>query len=249
MASAPARFASGAAYRAVHHVSPVSAHPMRASGAGWGRQRRDGRMWAMTDEAFIEDRHCHVLGRAPGLPDQVFEHDGLITKHHVRATALAHLRPLAGELLWDVGTGAGSVAVEWCRAAEGARAVGIERNPVRAARARNNATRLTAPGVMEVLEGAATELLSGLPRPDAVFIGGGGTAEVVEHVMDRLRPGGRVVVHGITIEAEMLCVEAQRRWGGQLSRMQVETAQPLGALTGWQPARTVISWVHVKPIG
>ena len=200
----------------------------------------------MKEEPLIEDRHCHVLGHTPGLPDEVFEHDGLITKRHIRATALAHLRPLPGELLWDVGTGAGSVAVEWCRAADGARAIGIERDTVRAARARANADRLTAPGTMRVVEGPAVDLLDDLPAPDAVFIGGGGTVEVVEHAVHRLRRGGRVVVHGITIEAELLCVEVNRRWGGQLSRMQVETAQPLGNLTGWQPARTVIQWVHQK---
>lgn len=200
----------------------------------------------MNDEPLIADRDCRVLGRTPGLPDEVFDHDGLITKHHIRATALAHLRPLPGELLWDVGTGAGSVSIEWCRAAEGARAIGIERNSVRAARARANADRLTAPGTMQVLEGPAADSLADLPRPDAVFIGGGGTAQVIDQAVQRLRVGGRLVVHGITIEAEMLCVEANRRWGGQLSRMQVETAQPLGNLTGWQPARTVISWVHQK---
>ncbi|RMB62427.1 precorrin-6Y C5,15-methyltransferase (decarboxylating) subunit CbiT [Tessaracoccus antarcticus] len=195
---------------------------------------------------MVEDPHCHLLGRTPGLPDEVFEHDGLITKRHIRATALAHLRPLPGELLWDVGAGAGSVAVEWCRAAEGARAIGIERNSARAARVRANAERLTEPGVLQVVEGSAAGVLDGLPVPDAVFIGGGGTVEVVEHAVARLRPGGRVVVHGITIEAELVCVDAHRRWGGQLSRMQVETAQPLGSLTGWQPARTVIAWVHQK---
>lgn len=200
----------------------------------------------MTDETLIEDRNCHVLGRTPGLPDGVFEHDGLITKRHIRATALAHLRPLPGELLWDVGAGAGSVAVEWCRAAEGARAIGIERNAARAARARSNADRLTFPGSMEVVEGPAADSLQDLPRPDAVFIGGGGTVQVVEQAIERLRMGGRIVVHGITIEAELLCVEVHSRFGGQLSRMQVETAQPLGAMTGWQPARTVIQWACEK---
>jgi len=195
---------------------------------------------------MIEDRDCHVLGRTPGLPDRVFEHDGLITKRHIRATALAHLRPLPGELLWDVGAGAGSVAVEWCRAAEGARAIGIERNTVRAARARSNAERLTSPGSVQVVEGPAADTLWDLPNPDAVFIGGGGTMQVVEQAIGRLSSGGRIVVHGITIETELLCVEVHSRWGGQLSRMQVETAQPLGALTGWQPARTVIQWACEK---
>ncbi len=206
-------------------------------------------MWIMTDDALIEDPNGHVFGSAPGLPDELFEHDGLITKRHIRATAIAHLRPRSGELLWDVGAGAGSVAIEWCRAADGARAIGIERNAVRAERARANALRLTPNGAMKILKATAADALDELLPPDAVFIGGGATISVVERAMERLPPDGRLVVHGITIEAELLCVEAQRRWGGQLSRMQVETAQPLGALTGWQPARTVIQWAHQKASG
>lgn len=194
---------------------------------------------------MITDRDCSVLGRSPGLPDDVYEHDGLITKRHVRATALAHLRPRPGELLWDIGTGAASIAIEWCRAADGATAIGIERHLDRAARARSNAARLTQDAV-RVIDGAAAESLTDLPTPDAVFIGGGLAMEVLEQAMTALRPGGRMVVHGITIESELLCVSAHRRWGGQLSRMHVELAQPLASLTGWTPARTVIQWVGDK---
>lgn len=191
---------------------------------------------------MIHDPDAGLLGSAPGLPEDAFEHDGLVTKRHVRACALAHLRPMPGQLLWDVGTGAGSVAVEWCRAAVGARAIGLERNPERAARARRNGARLTLPGAYEVREGDAADLVGQLPDPDAVFVGGGGTEEVLATAWERLRPGGRLVVHGVTLEAEMLCLWAHRCWGGELHRIQVETAQPLGSLTGWQPARTVISW-------
>ncbi|HMR50173.1 MAG TPA: precorrin-6Y C5,15-methyltransferase (decarboxylating) subunit CbiT [Arachnia sp.] len=191
---------------------------------------------------MIVDRDGALLGRAPGLPDEVFESDGLVTKRVIRAAALAHLRPMPGELLWDIGVGAGSVAIEWCRAADGARAIGVERRADRAARAVANAERLTAPGAFELVEGDAVAVVGSLPAPDAVFVGGGGTVEVLEAAMSALRPGGRIVVHGVTVEAELLCVEAQRRWGGQLVRMQVETAEPLGRLTGWKPARTVIQW-------
>lgn len=195
---------------------------------------------------MIVDKECQLLGRTPGLPEDVFEHDGLITKRTLRASALAHLRPMPGELLWDVGTGAGSIAVEWCRAVDGARAIGLEVKPERAARARSNAERLTPEGAFVVVEGPAEELLPELERPDAVFVGGGGTMRVLEHAMDALPDGGRLVVHGITLEAELLCAEAYRRWGGELSRLATEQASPLGTLTGWTPARTLTQWVHLR---
>lgn len=196
----------------------------------------------MSNDSLIEDPDGRLLGGAPGLPDEAFENDGLMTKRHIRSTALAHLRPLPGQLLWDLGIGAGSIAVEWCRAAAGARAIGIEKDEERAARAERNAKRLTAPGVIQVVRGLILESLAGLPRPDAIFIGGGGNEEVVERCVENLPPGGRLVAHGVTIEAELLCVAGKNRWGGDLHRVQVETAKPLGRLTGWQPARTVIQW-------
>lgn len=198
------------------------------------------------DSTVIIDRDCSLFGRAPGLPDEAFESDGLITKRVVRAAALAHLRPLPGQLLWDIGTGAGSIAIEWCRGAEGARAIGIERRADRAARALSNAERLTPEGAFTLVEGPVAECVAQLPAPDAVFIGGGGTTEVVDAAMAALRAGGRLVVHGVTIEAETLCVASHGRWGGQLTRVQFENAEPLGALWGWKPARTVIQWAIVK---
>ena len=195
---------------------------------------------------MIVDRDGALLGRTPGLPDEVFASDGLITKRVLRASAIAHLRPLPGQLLWDVGTGAGSIAVEWCRAADGARAIGVERRSDRASRALGNAERLTPEGAFRLVEGDAAEVLGGLPAPDAVFVGGGGTLEVLELAMAALRDGGRLVVHGITVEAELLCVAAHQRWGGHLSRIQVENAEPLGSLLGWKPYRTVIQWAVEK---
>lgn len=195
---------------------------------------------------MIIDRDGALLGRAPGLPDEAYLSDGLLTKRVVRASALAHLRPLPGQLLWDVGTGAGSIAVEWCRAADGARAIGIERRADRASRALANAERLTPEGAFRLVEGPAAEVLAELPAPDAVFVGGGGTMPVLEAAMSALRSDGRLVVHGITVEAELLCVAAHQRWGGHLSRIQVENAEPLGSLLGWKPYRTVIQWAVEK---
>lgn len=194
--------------------------------------------------SLITDRDGALLGRSPGLPDDVFDSDGLVTKRVIRAAALAHLRPGPGELLWDIGVGAGSVAIEWCRAADGACAIGVERRADRASRARANAERLTPEGAFTLVEGDAAEVVTGLPRPDAVFVGGGGSIAVLETAVGALGPDGRIVVHGVTLEAELLAAEAHRRWGGQLARMQVETAEPLGRLTGWKPARTVIQWSY-----
>ena len=181
----------------------------------------------------------------PGLPDDAFEHDGLITKRHQRATAFAFLRPAAGELLWDVGTGSGAMAIEWCRAAPGARAIGLERNPERAARARRNAERWT-PGQVQIIEGAASTTLAALPSPDAVFLGGAVSNEVLDLCWAALRAGGRVVAHGVTLETEALLAEQYRRHGGSLARLSIEIAEPLGRFHGWVPARPVTQWACRK---
>ena len=182
------------------------------------------------------------LGRTPGLGEEHFVHDGLITKHPVRAVALAALRPLPGQLLWDLGTGAGSVAVEWCRTDPSCRAVGVERRADRAANARANAEALTLPGQVRIVEANLARGLPELPDPDADFIGGGATAELVAACQDRLAPAGRLVVHGVTIEAEALVADLHARLGGELMRFGVETADQIGRLRGWKPARAVTAW-------
>jgi len=187
------------------------------------------------------------LGRTPGLDEEHFAHDGLITKHPVRAVALAALRPMPGQTLWDLGTSAGSVAVEWCRADPTCTAVGVERRADRAANARANAENLTAPGQFTVIDHDLTEgLPDGLPTPDAVFIGGGATAELVDACLARLPQGGRIVVHGVTMEAETLVADLSGRLGGELMRFSVENADHIGRLRGWKPARTVVAWSWVK---
>lgn len=184
-------------------------------------------------------------GPAPGLPDETFEHDGLITKRLLRAAAFAHLRPLPDQLLWDVGAGSGAVGIEWARSAPGAHAVGIERDPVRADRARRNVGRL-APGLVQILEGDAEELLPGLARPDAVFIGGGVATEIVETCMAALRLSGRLVAHGVTLETERTLADLHRALGGSLSRISIDHAEPLGRFRSWRPLRPVVQWAWVK---
>ena len=178
---------------------------------------------------------------APGLPNGLFDHDGQLTKRDVRASALAHLQPRPGQLLWDVGAGAGSVAVEWARSHPGCRAVAVEQHDARAKRIRANAARLGVPG-LQVVVGVAPAALADLPQPDAVFVGGGATAETLDAVWAALRPGGRLVVHAVTQETELLLAALRRRHGGELTRISVEHLEPIGSFSGWKPARAVVQW-------
>lgn len=182
------------------------------------------------------------LPRVPGLPDSAFEHDGQLTKRDVRAVTLARLAPLPGELLWDVGAGAGSIAIEWMRAHPSCAAVAIESNTERVARIRRNADTLGVPS-LRVVEGVAPEALEGLPAPDAVFVGGGLTGPgVLDACWSGLRPGGRLVANAVTLESEALVAQWYGRLGGELVRLAVQQAAPLGAFTGWRPAMPVTVW-------
>ncbi|GAB3763901.1 bifunctional cobalt-precorrin-7 (C(5))-methyltransferase/cobalt-precorrin-6B (C(15))-methyltransferase [Nocardioides ginsengisegetis] len=181
-----------------------------------------------------------------GLPDELFEHDGQLTRRDLRASALARLAPQPGQLLWDVGAGAGSVGIEWMRAHPTCRTIAVEADTGRAARIGRNAAALGVP-TLEVVSGSAPEALIRLPKPDAVFVGGGATvAGLLGYCERSLRPGGRLVVHGVTLETEQALSAAHARNGGELTRISVERAAPLGAFTGWTPARTVTQWAWTK---
>lgn len=182
---------------------------------------------------------------APGLPDEVFDHDGQLTKRDLRASALARLMPRPGELLWDVGAGAGSIAIEWVRSGYECRAIAVEHNLDRVKRIRGNAEALGVPG-LEVLHGEAPGALDLLPQPDAVFIGGGGTSETIEQAWSALRPGGRLVVHAVTQETELIVIRSWKRLGGELTRLSVEHLEPIGRYHGWHPARAVVQWSSIK---
>lgn len=181
---------------------------------------------------------------APGLPDSAYENDGQLTKRDLRASALARLMPAPGQLLWDVGAGAGSVGIEWMRAHPTCRAIAIESSPERAARITRNAHSLGLPD-LQVVEGRAPSALAGLEAPDAIFIGGGATREgVLGTCLAALMPGGRLVVHGVTLETETLLAQAYADHGGELTRVSVETAEPIGTFTGWTPSRGVTQWAY-----
>ncbi|MBC2876176.1 precorrin-6y C5,15-methyltransferase (decarboxylating) subunit CbiE [Streptomyces sp. TYQ1024] len=182
----------------------------------------------------------------PGLPDEAFDHDGQLTKRHVRAATLAALGPAPGELLWDIGGGSGSIGIEWMRAHRSCRAVTVERDPVRAGRIARNAAALGVPG-LRVVTGAAPAALAGLPVPDAVFIGGGLTAPgLLDACWAALPEGGRLVANTVTLESEALLADRYRRFGGELVRLAVAHAVPVGGFTGWRQAMPVTQWSVVK---
>lgn len=186
------------------------------------------------------------LPRGPGLPDDVFESDGALTKREIRAVTLSALGPTPGAVLWDVGAGSGSIAIEWMRSHADCRAVAIEARADRRERIGRNAEALGVPG-LTVVAGAAPTALEGLPRPDAIFIGGGlTTTGVVEACLAALRPGGRLVANGVTIESETALAGWYERLGGELSRLAVSHAAPLGSFSTFRPALPVTQWTYTK---
>jgi precorrin-6Y C5,15-methyltransferase (decarboxylating) len=188
-----------------------------------------------------------ALARAAGLADDQFEHDGQITKREIRAVTLSSLAPRRGELLWDIGAGSGSVAIEWMLADPSMRAIAIEADAVRAARIARNATQCGVPG-LKVVEGSAPAALADLAPPDAIFIGGGGSEPgVMEAATAALKPGGRLVANAVTLEMETVLLDRQRTLGGDLIRVAVSRAGQVGTMYGWKPAMPVTQWAWTKP--
>lgn len=185
-------------------------------------------------------------GWVAGLADSAFDHDGQLTKRDPRSSALARLAPTPGEHLWDVGAGAGSVGIEWMRAHPTCSATAIEADPARAERIARNAANLGVPA-LRVVTGRAPEMLGGLRPPSAIFVGGGATTPgVIDRCLTVLPGDGRLVVHGVTLETERLLGELYAAHGGELTRISVETATPIGSFTGWKPARTVTQWTLIR---
>lgn len=186
-----------------------------------------------------------LLPRVPGLPDALFHHDGTMTKQEVRAVTVAKLMPMRAALLWDIGTGCGSVAVEWMRAARYARAIGIEPLPERRAMAASNALALGAPG-LQLIDGTAPDALDGLPAPDAVFIGGGLSQAAFDGAWNALKPLGRLVANAVTLESEALLMQLHSEHGGELAKISIARAEPLGGFHGWRTAMPVTQWSLIK---
>ncbi|RDH79426.1 precorrin-6y C5,15-methyltransferase (decarboxylating) subunit CbiE [Mycolicibacterium moriokaense] len=219
---------------------------------GGPRERRvDGVAgdWATAPPDDVDD--LNVIGirylpdeRVAWLTDDAFVHDGQITKQTIRAVTLAALAPRPGELLWDVGAGAGSIAVEWCRSAPGCTAVAFERDEDRRGILRVN---IDSFGVRVDIREAAPAAFDGVPEPSAIFIGGGVTQDgLMDACFDRLPTGGRLVANAVTAESEAVVTQWYLRCGGELRRFQHYRGEPLGKFTGWRPAMPVTQWVVTK---
>jgi precorrin-6Y C5,15-methyltransferase (decarboxylating) len=208
--------------------------------AGWAYPETDPLV--VTAVEVVADPGTVPLPTVPGLPDGTYRSDGQLTKRDVRAVTLSRLAPLPGQLLWDVGAGAGSIGIEWMRVHPSCRAVAVEAVAERAHRIRQNAARLGVPD-LRIVDGAAPGALTGLPQPDAVFVGGGATVPgVLEGCWTALAPGGRLVVNAVTLESEALLVRWRERVGGELTRLSVAHAEPVGGFTSFKPALPVTIW-------
>ena len=191
--------------------------------------------------------HARVISFSAGLDDALFEHDGQITKREIRAVTLSSLAPLRGQLLWDVGAGSGSVAIEWMLAHPSMRAIAVEARADRAARIVRNAGSLGVPG-LEVIEGQAPEALSGLAAPDAIFVGGGtSNRALLDAAWRSLKPGGRLVAHAVTAEGEAALIDFHARRAGELVRLAIARLAPVGRFHRWHPQAPVTQYICVKP--
>ncbi|WP_280831946.1 precorrin-6y C5,15-methyltransferase (decarboxylating) subunit CbiE [Mycolicibacterium frederiksbergense] len=219
---------------------------------GPGERRYDGTaaQWATTGPTDVDDLNVVAVAylpderRAQALPDEAFAHDGQLTKQSIRAVTLAALGPRPGELLWDIGSGSGSIAIEWSRSAPGCAAVAFERDEQRRDRIVGN---VTAFGVRVEVRGAAPEALDGAPEPAAIFIGGGVTQPgLLQACYDRLPSGGRLVANAVTVESEAFVAQWYSKEGGELRRYQHYQGGAVGGFTGWRPALPVTQWSVVK---
>ena len=189
---------------------------------------------------------ARIIPLACGLDDSLFEHDGQITKREIRALTLSALAPRAGELLWDVGCGSGSVSIEWLMRHDGNRAIAIDANGERVRRAARNALSLGTPSLVTV-QGNAPQVFGDLPTPDAIFLGGGAHAPtLIEASWQALRPGGRIVANAVVVETEGTLLAAQREYGGRLCRLSVERLDSVGGYHAFRPAMTVTQWCAEK---
>lgn len=187
------------------------------------------------------------LPLTPGLPDDAYRHDGQLTKRDVRAITLARLAPLPGELLWDVGAGCGSIGIEWLRTHPACRAIAIEADEGRQGHIAHNRDALGVPG-LQLVAGRAPEALAGLAAPDAIFIGGGVTAPgVLQSCWRALKPGGRLVANAVTLQSEAALIAFRGEKGGELTRIEVAQARPLGGFDTWRAALPITLLQVSKP--
>lgn len=229
----------------LEHLGAPREATYAASAAEWGDRRT-----ADLNTIALECRAAPGVrghSRLAGLPDEAFEHDGQLTKREIRAATLAALAPLPSELLWDVGAGCGSIAIEWLRTDDQVSAVAIERDPARAAVIARNAASLGVPR-LRIVHGPAPAALAGLDPPDAVFAGGGlADPALLPALWQALRPGGRLIANVISTEGERALLDWQARHGGSLVRLAISRAEKLGTHLGWRALAPVTQLVAAKP--
>jgi precorrin-6Y C5,15-methyltransferase (decarboxylating) len=181
------------------------------------------------------------------IPDAQYQHDGQITKQEIRTLTLTALSPFPGQLLWDVGAGSGSIGIEWMRTHPRNQAIAIESHPDRLTNITHNAKNLGVPN-LKIIAGRAPEALQNLQRPDSIFVGGGITRSgVFETCWDALNDGGRMVINGVTLEAEMKLFQLKQAYGGSLTRIQIQRAEPIGNFLGWKSLSPITQWLVIKP--
>jgi len=194
----------------------------------------------------IHDANWPALPVGCVLPDSAFRNDGQLTKRDVRAVTLARLAPTPGELLWDVGAGCGSIGIEWMRAHPRCRAIAVEADDGRQQFIEHNRDALGVP-FLQLVKGTAPQALQGLETPDAIFIGGGVTDKgVLDTCWRHLKPGGRLVANAVTLQSEMLLFNWSQHNGGELTRIAVSHAQPLGDFDAWRAALPITLLVATK---
>lgn len=220
---------------------------LEGTAAAWGvRECADLNTIAIRCISSLPSPPLLHLSRLAGLPDAAYYHDGQLTKREIRAATLAALAPLPGQLLWDVGAGCGSVGIEWMRSDARCEAIAIEQHPTRLQFIADNATTLGTPN-LRIIAGEAPEALKDLPTPDTIFIGGGLTVgNLFETCWQALRSGGRMVVNAVTVEGEQKLFEWRREWGGELTRIAIQRAEPVGSFLGWKAMAPVTQWTVVK---
>ncbi len=204
-----------------------------------------GRNWSDLNTLAIHciaSPHAKIWSRVPGLPDDVFQHDGKITKREVRAATLAALAPCPDQLLWDVGAGSGSIGIEWMRSTRGAEAVAIEHDEVQSSYIAANADALGTPR-LKIVKARAPNAFQGLPRPDAVFIGGGiADPDVFESAWKHLKERGNMVANVVTLEGQGRLFDLQQAHGGDLAQNDVSILTHVGDMRAMRPRMSVLQW-------
>ena len=200
----------------------------------------------------IPESNATILSRIPGLPDEAFFHDGQLTKREIRAVSLSRLMPVVDQVLWDVGAGCGSVAIEWMRTSPRCRAVAIEKSKSRLKLIEQNSQELGVP-MLQIISGSAPEVLADLPAPDAVFIGGGlSSGNLLQTCWTALKPGGRLVANAVTLEGEQKLLQWQNENAGKsgasgdLTRLSISRTEKVGKFQGWKEMRSVIQLAVIK---